>query len=187
MKVILPKQVGKEDGKVLFLKSEPVKDLKEAEEIVKILKETMKYYGGVGLAAPQVGILKRVFVINIESNERYSQKIPNIGFKAYINPKILECSLETNIDLEGCLSVFYATLYGKVERPNYLKIKYLDLEGKEKTEKTIHPFQTRVILHENDHLDGIIFLQRMKKEDFSDLIWEEKFDIRKRTKNSPPS
>ena len=178
--IILPKQVGKEEGRVLFLKSEEISDFKETRRIVASLRKSMEHYGGVGLAAPQIGILKRVFVINIEPNERYSQKMPKIGFKAYINPKILECSSETNSDIEGCLSVFYGTLYGKVKRVNYVKIRYFDLEGDEKIEETLHPFQTRVILHEYDHLEGKIFLQRMEPEDFSGLIWREEFDIRKR-------
>jgi len=64
-------------------------------------------------------------------------------------------------------------------RSNSLKIKYLDLEGKEQIEETIHPFQARVILHEHDHLEGKVFLQRMTSEDMSQLQWEEKLDIRK--------
>jgi len=179
MSIILPKQIGTEQGKLLFQKSEKVEDFDRGKEIVNSLKETINRYGGIGLAAPQIGIPRRVFVVNIMPTKSYSQ-LPKIGFRAYLNPEILEVSLETNQDSEGCLSIFYATLYGLVERSSQLKIKYFDLNGKEYIEETQHPLQSRVILHENDHLNGKIFLQRMEKEDFSKLYWDESLDIRKK-------
>jgi len=179
MEPILPKQIGTEEGKLLFQKSEEVKDIEEAIKIVKLLKKTLDFYGGVGLAAPQIGILKRVFIVDI----RPSKKRPNldrIGFRAYINPQIKEFSQEINKDVEGCLSVFYATLYGAVERFSRLKIECINTEGKRIIEEITDPFHARVVQHENDHLDGIIFLQRMRKEDFATLYWNEDFDIRKK-------
>lgn len=178
MAIILPKQTGTDEGELLFRKSEKITDFGEGIQIVKDLKETLEYYGGVGLAAPQIGISKKVFIVNIVSPGKRAE-LPHIGLKVYINPEILDMSSEANTEFEGCLSVFYSTLYGQVGRPNSLKIKYLDMEGKEQTEDTIHPFQARVISHENDHLEGEVFLQRMKSEDFSQLHWEEKLDIRK--------
>ena len=170
MAIILPKQIGTESGKLLFQKSEKVADFDQGREIVDSLKETLEHYGGVGLAAPQIGILQRVFVVDL----------PKIGFRAYLNPEILEASSETNSDLEGCLSVFYGTLYGQVRRSSYLKLKYLDVNGEERIEEVNHLLQARVVLHENDHLGGKIFLQRMKEEDFSKLYWEENLDVRKK-------
>lgn len=182
MEVILPKQIGTEEGKLLFKKSEKIEDFDEGRKIVNLLKESLeRYRRGVGLAAPQIGISKRVFIINIRPTENHPE-LPQIGFRAYLNPEILSVSSEINRDFEGCLSIFYATLYGIVERPSYVKLKYLDLNGEEQIEEILHPFQARIILHEYDHLEGKIFLQRMKPEDLSELIWQEQLDLRKRFK-----
>jgi len=180
MGIILPKQLGTEEGKLLFQKSEEVEDFDQGREIVDSLKKTLEHYGGVGLAAPQIGISRRVFVVNIMPTKNYPQ-LPEIGFCAYLNPEIIAVSSEVNSDLEGCLSIFYATLYGRVERSSWVRLKYRDIKGEEQIEEINHPFYTRVILHENDHLDGKVFLQRMKEEDFSKLYWEENLDIRKRS------
>ena len=179
MSIILPKQAGTEEGKLLFQKSEKVEDFNQGREIVDSLKRTLEYYGGVGLAAPQIGISRRVFVVNIMPTKDHLQ-LPKIGFCAYLNPEILVVSSEVNSDLEGCLSIFYATLYGLVERSSWASLKYLDIKGEEQIEEIDHPFHSRVVLHENDHLDGKVFLQRMKEKDFSKLYWEENLDIRKR-------
>ena len=181
MAIILPKQVGTEEGKLLFQKSEKVTDFSEGRKIVKSLKETLERYGGVGLAAPQIGISQRVFIVNITPNNNYHPDLPKIGFRAYLNPEILAVSSETNYDTEGCLSIFYATLYGQVGREKYIKLKYLDVNGEEQIEEISQLFHARVVLHENDHLDGKIFLQRMRPEDFSELSWDENLDIRKKT------
>ena len=180
MGIILPKQVGTKEGKLLFQKSEKVKNFDKGREIVKSLKKTLEHYGGVGLAAPQIGISQRVFVVNIVPTTDYPN-LPKIGFRAYLNPEIfLKISSEINKDAEGCLSIFYATVYGAVERASHVKVKYLDVNGREQIEEVEHPFHSRVVLHENDHLDGKIFLQRMKTEDFQKLCWDENLDIRKK-------
>ncbi|HUS48599.1 MAG TPA: peptide deformylase [Candidatus Paceibacterota bacterium] len=179
MGIILPKQAGTEEGRLLFQKSEKVEDFDQGREIVDSLKKTLEHYGGVGLAAPQIGISRRVFIVNIMPTKDYPQ-LPKIGFSAYLNSEILAVSSEVNSDLEGCLSIFYATLYGRVERSSWARLKYRDIKGEEQIEEINHPFHTRVVLHENDHLGGKVFLQRMKEEDFSKLYWEENLDIRKR-------
>ena len=184
MRIILPKQIGTKEGNLLFKKSEKIEDFDEGREIVNLLKESLeRYRRGVGLAAPQLGISKRVFIINIRPTENHP-KLPQIGFRAYLNPEILSVSSETNRDFETCLSVFYATLSGIVERPSYVKLKYLSLDGEEQIEDISHPFQARIVLHEYDHLEGKVFLQRMRPEDFSKLIWQEQLDLRKRFKGS---
>jgi len=166
---VLPKQAWTEEGKLLFQKSEKVTDFDQGRKIVKSLKETLERYGGVGLAAPQIGIPQRVFVVNITPNNNCHPDFPKIGFRAYLNPEILVASSETDYDTEGCLSIFYGTLYGRVGREKYIKLKYLDVNGEERIEEIEYPFHARVVLHENDHLNGKIFLQRMKPEDFSEL------------------
>jgi len=183
MSIILPKQVGTEEGRLLFNKSEEISDFKEAADIVKTLRETLDYYGGVGLAAPQIGIPKRIFIVDIKLTKRYSEKYPDmkkIGFIPYVNPKILEISDDGNKGTEGCLSVLYGSFFGQVGRFDSLKIEYFDINGEKHLDDVEDMFHSRVIQHEFDHLEGEIFLQKMKPEDFPDLLWEEKKDIRKK-------
>ena len=183
MSIILPKQLGTKEGDLLFRKSELISDFKEANEIVKSLKESLDHYGGVGIAAPQIGISKRIFIVDIKPTERYKERYPQmkeIGFIAYINPKILKLSLGTNKNPEGCLSVFYGAFYGKVKRANNLKIEYFDLEGKKHIKNIKDSFQARVIQHEFDHLEGKNFLYRMEEKDFLSVVLDEKLDIRKK-------
>jgi len=73
MAIILPKQIGIKDGKLLFQKSNKVKDFDQGKEIVSSLKETLEHYGGVGLAAPQIGTSKRVFIVNIMPNNAHQE------------------------------------------------------------------------------------------------------------------
>lgn len=180
MAIILPKQVWTEEGELLFQKSEKVADFNQARETADSLKKTLERYGGAGLAAPQIGISQRIFVVNISPDNNYYPDLPKVSFRAYLNPEILAVSSETNYDTEGCLSVFYGTLYGPVERGNYLKLRYWDISGKEQIEEINQPLYARLVLHENDHLDGKIFLQRMSPENLSKLSWYENLDIRKK-------
>lgn len=179
MTAILPKQIWTEEGRLLFQKSEKVADFDQGRKIVNSLKKTLEHYGGAGLAAPQIGISQRVFAVNIMPDNYYPD-LPKIGFRAFLNPEILAVSSKTNYDIEACLSVFYGTLYGQVERKSYVKLKYLDVNGEEQIEEINHSLYARVVLHENDHLDGKIFLQRISPENFSELFWYESLDIRKK-------
>jgi len=174
---ILPKQIGTKEGKILFEKAEKVKSFNEAERIVSLLKDSLDYYGGVGLAAPQIGISKRVFIVDIQPTKKYPN-MEKIGFVPYINPEI-KLSLKKNKDIEGCLSVIYGSLFGEVSRANSLKVKYFNLEGKEIFKEIKNSFHSRVVQHEFDHLEGKVFLQRMSFSDFPELVWDEEKDIRK--------
>lgn len=182
MAIIIPRQVGTKKGNVLFQKAEAVHDLKEAKEIEASLKDTLQRYDGVGLAAPQIGISKRIFAMNIPPSED-NAKANILGFKLYVNPIILDISSETNKSYEGCLSVFYGTVYALIRRPSTVKIQYVNSRGEEKTEMIIHPLQSRIVLHESDHLDGLIFLQKISKKDFSTLYWNEQIHMIKNIKN----
>ena len=106
------------------------------------MADTMYQAEGVGLAAPQVGIRKRVFVVDIGE-----------GLFEFVNPQIIKTS-GTQTSQEGCLSC--PNLWGTVERPDYVKVKAYDRHGKE-FELEATGFFTRAILHENDHLDGKLF------------------------------
>lgn len=111
--------------------------------------ETMYEYEGVGLAAPQVGILKRVVVIDVEDGRVYKM----------INPKITEMSGE-QVGQEGCLSV--KEKKGIVNRPMKVTVEYTDENGEPVT-LVAEELLARAICHEVDHLDGILFLDRVKK------------------------
>ena len=110
--------------------------------------DTMKKYDGVGLAAPQIGILKRVVVIDIGD-----------GKIELINPEIVETSGTQN-GSEGCLSV--PKVYGEVERPNYVKVKAQNRNGEWFTVEG-EELLARALCHECDHLDGHLFLEKVTK------------------------
>ena len=116
--------------------------------LIEDMKETMYEADGVGLAAPQVGILKRLFVIDIGE-----------GPLVFINPEIIETS-GTQTDEEGCLSLPGET--EEVVRPNYVKARALNEKGEE-FEIEAEELLARAILHEYDHLNGTLFIDRVKK------------------------
>ena len=116
--------------------------------LIEDMKETMYEADGVGLAAPQVGILKRLFVIDIGE-----------GPLVFINPKIIETS-GSQTDEEGCLSLPGETK--EVMRPNYVKARALNEKGEE-FEIEAEELLARAILHEYDHLNGTLFIDRVKK------------------------
>ena len=107
--------------------------------------ETMYKAQGVGLAAPQVGILRRAIVIDVGE-----------GLYKMINPEIIE-EAGSEIDVEGCLSV--PNFNGTVERPEMVKVRYLDEKGEEKTVEA-HGLFARCICHEIDHLNGVLFTDK---------------------------
>lgn len=111
--------------------------------------ETMNEAEGVGLAAPQVGVLRRVVVIDVGE-----------GPIKLINPVILETQGEV-IDIEGCLSV--PNRSGTVNRPEWVKIRYIDIDGKEKTLEG-RGLLARAICHEIDHLEGILYTDKIIEE-----------------------
>lgn len=112
------------------------------------MAETMYEANGVGLAAPQVGILKRVFVVDVGE-----------GLFEFINPTIVKTS-GTQSDTEGCLSC--PNLWGIVERPNFVVVEAYDRNG-EKFRLEATELFARAILHENDHLDGKLFKDFVKE------------------------
>lgn len=118
--------------------------------LIEDMKETMYEAHGVGLAAPQVGILKRVVVIDIGE-----------GPIVLINPEIVE-SRGSILDEEGCLSI--PEREGKVERPEYVKAKALNEKG-EAIEIQGTGLLARAICHELDHLDGVLFIDKVVKGD----------------------
>ena len=125
---------------------------KITERILQLLddmKETLAKADGVGLAAPQVGVLRRVVIIDVGE-----------GPMELINPEILETSGEQTGE-EGCLSV--SGRWGVVTRPNYVKVKAMDSPGNERIYEG-EGLLARAFCHEIDHLDGRLFIDIMKEE-----------------------
>jgi len=120
-------------------------------DLVENMFETMDHSQGVGLAAPQVGDSKRLFVMDCSGEEDGSGRI------AVINPEIIRVSGEQYGD-EGCLS--FPGIYTKVQREMTAVVRYQDLTG-ETHEREFTDLEARCFLHENDHCDGIVFLDRM--------------------------
>jgi len=121
--------------------------------LLEDMVETMYEYDGVGLAAPQVGVLRRVIVIDVGE-----------GPIKLINPEIIEQEGE-NIDAEGCLSI--PNRSGTVKRPERVKVKYLDEKGEEKVIEGTG-LLARALCHEIDHLNGILFIDNMIEEIYDD-------------------
>ncbi len=118
-----------------------------AKKLVKVLGKYHKFSGvGAGLAAPQIGISKKVFVTNGKD-----------GYEVYINPMVINYSDKTNFYRESCLSS--RMFWGDVQRPETLEMKWVDGKGKERQE-TFAGFKARLIQHEYDHLLGIPYLDK---------------------------
>lgn len=140
-----------EGDAILRKKSKVVEKIDERLlTLIEDMKETMYAADGVGLAAVQVGILKKLFVIDAYDGE---------GARVFINPEILEKS-GSQIDFEGCLSIPGKS--EEVERPDYVKVKATNEKG-EAFVLEGHDLLARAILHENDHLYGILFVDYLQK------------------------
>ncbi|MEP0813702.1 MAG: peptide deformylase [bacterium] len=119
--------------------------MRDMPKLASDMLETMIEANGIGLAAPQIGKSLRMFIATIGDEPR-----------VFVNPQILERE-GFDVGEEGCLS--FPGLYGMVERPTYIKVRYQDAEGREHIDE-FEGFPARVILHENDHLDGILINDR---------------------------
>ncbi len=129
----------------------------ELDDLVDDLMDTMLAEDGAGLAAPQIGIGLRVVVFGFESNARYPDAEP-VPQTVLINPVIEPLSDEREAGWEGCLSV--PGLRGVVSRHAHIRYRGLDERGRA-IDREAHGFHARVVQHECDHLDGILYPQRM--------------------------
>ena len=121
--------------------------------LIHKMEEIMNQNKGIGLAAPQVGINKRLFITKDFSNDN------NDNILVFINPEIIEEDKEVE-SKEGCLSI--PGHYDYIKRKNNIFVSYTDLEGAEKSEE-FNDMQSIVYQHELDHLDGILFPDRLPK------------------------
>ena len=143
---------------ILKKKTNPVKQIDDKIiGLIRDMYETMRNASGVGLAANQVNVNKSIFVIDLQPVEGYEKTKPVV----MINPEITLRSEELIIYEEGCLSL--PNLHAEVERPEIIKIKYLDTDEKEH-EIEADEFFARVILHEYDHLLGKMIPDRLDNE-----------------------
>ena len=129
----------------------------ELRALLEDMKETMAARNGAGLAAPQIGVGQRMVIFGVDHNPRYPDAEP-VPFTVLVNPKIVLLTREVEEDWEGCLSV--PGMRGMV--PRYTKLRYsgFDIEGNS-FERVADGFHARVVQHECDHLDGILYPQRM--------------------------
>jgi peptide deformylase len=141
--------------KRLRLTSEPVKTVDaELRALVDDMFETMYEAPGVGLAAIQIGIPRRI--ITVDTAKKDEEKKPQV----FLNPEILWSSEEKGTYEEGCLSI--PEYYEEVERPKAIKVRYMDLDGKTH-EIDADGFLATVLQHEIDHTNGVLFIDHISK------------------------
>ena len=144
-----------EPDPILRKKCEPLEKVDtETKKLMDDMLETMYAAPGIGLAAIQVGILKRLVVIDISKGEEEKKPI------FLINPQIIHQSKKTSIYEEGCLSL--PGQFAEIERPAECILKYIDYNGKEKELKADGLLAT-CVQHEIDHLNGILFIDYLSK------------------------
>ncbi len=145
----------------------------ELRELVTDMDQTMRALNGAGIAAPQVGASLRVVIFEVTHNPRYPQAEP-VPYTVLINPTLDPIGDERDEAWEGCLSV--PGLRGVVARHANLRYRGFDLEGV-RIDRTVSGFHARVVQHEVDHLDGILFPQRvadMRLFGFEDALFPDR-------------
>jgi len=149
------REIIKLPDKRLRLKSEPVKRVDAGiRKLVDDLFETMYDAPGIGLAAIQIGVAKRVVTMDLSKKDEAHEP------QVFINPEITWTSDETANYEEGCLSI--PEFYEEVERPAKVKVKYLDLDGKEHEIEATGLLAT-CLQHEIDHTNGVLFIDHISK------------------------
>ena len=142
-------------------KSEPVRVVnRRTKKLIRDLKETLATHPeGIGLAAPQINVHQRVVVVRLNNrNEEENEPDPPI---ALINPEIVEAKNDQR-DFDGCLS--FPGLFAETVRPHYLRVKGLDEYG-QPFDHVFEDFDAVLVHHEIDHLDGVLFIDRVEKVD----------------------
>ena len=135
--------------------SDPIEKVAINEKkLINDLFETMYHSKGIGLAAVQVGILKRILVIDVSTKDEKKEPL------SFINPVIKKVSNETSIYEEGCLSI--PDTFIEIERPKVCEVQYIDIDGKEKFLKCDGLLST-CIQHEINHLDGKLIIDHLSK------------------------
>ena len=159
-----------EPNKILRQVSKPVETVNETEQkLMDDMLDTMYAAKGIGLAAIQIGIPKRIIVMDISKNEDKNEPM------YFVNPIIKNKNIQKSIYEEGCLSV--PGQFAEVERPSKCEVEYLDYHGQKKILKAEGLLAT-CIQHEMDHLEGILFIDYLSK-------LKKSIIIKKLSKNKP--
>jgi peptide deformylase len=160
--------------KVLNMRAHAVDDPSDPmiKQLAKDMLIAMKTHGGVGIAAPQIRVSKRLLIIHSQPNERYPQA-PDMDPLIMVNPDIISFSECFDSMWEGCLSL--PGLRGLVPRQTGVSVRYNDLSGKE-AEVCLQGFPARIFQHEFDHLEGILFPLRVTE--CSDIYSESEYKRR---------
>lgn len=136
---------------VLIQKSLPIEDIDEqVRALAREMIETMHRGRGIGLAAPQVGLLQRIFVVHIDGDSP----------RVFINPSLIRTSPELSLYEEGCLSI--PGIYADVKRPEMVSIQAWNERGRPFT-MDAEALLARVIQHEYDHLEGVLFIDHLSE------------------------
>lgn len=147
---------------ILRQKAQPVDLTPSLHPIIDRMFELMREANGIGLAAPQVGLPWRLFIIDIpEGDERSAADMPptaTSGPTVYINPELSQPARSVEVHEEGCLSL--PDIHGDVIRPTEISVTATDLKGQRFTHRAAGLY-ARCIQHEFDHIDGVLFLDRM--------------------------
>ena len=141
----------------------------ELEALVRDMDDTMRSLNGAGIAAPQIGVSLRVVIFEVADNPRYPHISP-VPYTVLINPQLTPLGEEQAEGWEGCLSV--PGLRGLVPRHTRLRYRGFDLHGAP-IDRTVEGFHARVVQHEVDHLDGVLYPQRirdMRNFGFEDVL-----------------
>ena len=144
----------------LLAVSEPVRDFgtPELASLLADMRDTMHVLNGAGLAAPQIGVGLRVVIFGFEHNERYPE-VDAVPFTVLVNPELIPIGEVTEEGWEGCLSV--PGMRGLV--PRYKELRYTGFdENGAPIDRTVNDFHARVVQHEVDHLDGILYPRRIR-------------------------
>ncbi len=142
------------------------------QKLIEDLMATVAQANGVGIAAPQVAEQQRLFIVASRPNPRYPNA-PDMEPTAMINPKIMAHSTEIEKGWEGCLSI--PGIRGLVPRYQAIEVEYTDRNGKLQ-KKEFNDFVARIFQHEYDHLDGIVFVDRL--DSTFDIVTEQEYQQR---------
>jgi peptide deformylase len=159
---------------MLLEKAQPVTNISDPaiRSLIQDMFDTMEAAGGVGLAAPQIGVCLQLVIFGFDKSERYPDALP-VPQTILINPVITPLSDEEELGWEGCLSV--PGMRGEVPRFKQIRYRGIDETGRE-IDRSVDGFHARVVQHECDHLIGMLFPMRMRdmsRFGFTDVLFPE--------------
>jgi peptide deformylase len=149
--------------------AQPVTDFgtRQLQELIRDMDDTMRSLDGAGLAAPQIGVSLRVVIFEVRQNPRYPEA-GEVPYTVLVNPELTPIGDQLEDGWEGCLSV--PGLRGLVPRHRRLRYRGHDLDGRP-IDRTVEGFHARVVQHEVDHLDGVLYPMRLRS--LHDLGYED--------------